>query len=418
MKNVVLAGIRLNQTEQAFSQSMQECRELCRAAGLSVLAVITQQARSLDPKTGFRMGKLEEMKRTAEAVQADGIVFCNRLPMAPTAAVAEACGLPVMDRTALILEIFSRRARSQQAKLQVEAARLAYALPRLAHDEDEEETHQRGGGYQNRGGGEMRAAEIRKRYQSRISLLNRQLEQLEAHQQEQRSHRNKSQLGRAALVGYTNAGKSSLLNGMTQLGGSSEKTVLEEDMLFATLDTSIRRISWEGRSFLLYDTVGFISDLPHELIKAFQSTLAAAREANLLVEVIDISQPGWQDQAAVTEATLKEIHADHIPLIRVFNKCDLVPPERLPEGLHTSCLNGEGLEALMAAIEDALYPEQETVACMVPYGEIGLINANRHALRIITEAETEEGWKLTVSGPSEQIRPFRKYEIRGGKEHE
>jgi GTP-binding protein HflX len=397
---------------------MQECRELCRAAGLSVLAVITQQARSLDPKTGFRMGKLEEMKRTAEAVQADGIVFCNRLPLAPTAAVAEACGLPVMDRTALILEIFSRRARSQQAKLQVEAARLAYALPRLAHEEDEAETHQRGGGYQNRGGGEMRAASIRKRYQSRISLLNRQLAQLEAHQQEQRAHRNKSLLGRAALVGYTNAGKSSLLNEMTRLAGASEKTVLEEDMLFATLDTSIRRITWEGRSFLLYDTVGFISDLPHELIKAFQSTLAAAREANLLIEVIDVSQPGWQDQAAVTEATLKEIHADRIPLLRVFNKSDLVAAEKLPEGLHTSCLDGSGVPELIRAVEDALYPVQETISCLVPYEQIGLINANRNALKITAEQETEKGWKMVISGPSAQVRPFHKYEIREGEKHE
>ncbi|MCH4223234.1 MAG: GTPase HflX [Solobacterium sp.] len=410
MRNIVLAGINLAD-EHEFEQNMQECRELCRACGMEIKAEVTQQARTIDPATAFRSGKLEELQRTIEAVQADGIVFYNRLPLAPTAAVSEACGVPVMDRTALILEIFSRRARSRQAKLQVEAARLEYALPRLIHSEEEEETHQRGGAYQNRGGGEMRAAILKKRYQGRIADLKKQLKDLDGHQEEQKLSRSKSHLGKVALVGYTNAGKSSLMNAMIQLGGRTEKTVGTEDMLFATLDTSIRNITWKSRAFLLYDTVGFVSDLPHELIDAFHSTLSAAADADLLVEVIDASDEHWQDKAAVTEATLKQIHADKIPVLRVFNKVDKISSDEHLEGMKTSCLLNQGIEQLIVEIENRLYPSEVTMSCLIPYDKMALVSASRDVLKVSAEQMDEQGTLITLSGPKLYMNPFKQYEV-------
>ena len=199
---------------------------------------------------------------------------------------------------------------------------------------------------------------------------------------------------------------------MVRLGGRTEKEVGTEDMLFATLDTSIRNITWQSRSFLLYDTVGFVSDLPHELIDAFHSTLSAAAEADLLIEVIDVSDEHWQEKAAVTETTLKAIHADQIPILRIFNKADLLSADVQLDGLKTSCITGEGVEELMSEIEERLYPSEVTMSCLIPYDKMALVSARRGILKVEQQQEDETGWKMVLSGPEDTLKQFAPYQIK------
>lgn len=416
MNKAVLAAVCEKSKKKEFESSLAECRELCRACGIEVCACVTQQSDTVDLNTAFRSGKLEELARTAEQTQADGIVFYNPLHVKTAERISAACSdIEVIDRTALILYIFSKRACSAQAKIQTEMARLQYDLPKLLQD-SAEGSHARGGSVNNRGAGEMRSAVIQRRYQARISELKRQLKQIDAHHLDQEEKRNSSLLKRAALVGYTNAGKSSLMNAMLRYGSRDDKQVLEKDMLFATLDTSIRSITYHSRQFLLYDTVGFVSDLPHELVEAFKSTLDAARYADLLIQVIDASDPEWQIKAAVTEETLKQIHAEHIPVIRVFNKMDLVKDTESFPGICISCLKKEGLDDLIQQIVNTLYPAEVSLECCIPYDHMALIDQGRKTMEIRILDQDETGMHIMVSGPKAQTELFRPYEVHPAKE--
>ena len=217
--------------------------------------------------------------------------------------ISAVAGCNVIDRTALILDIFSSRARSRQAKLQTEMARLQYDLPRLLNSDNDRE-RERGGGVTNRGSGEMRSAIVARKYQKRIQDLKKELKKIESQRQMDERRRSKTLLRRVALVGYTNAGKSSFMNCLIQNTEASGNEVFEKDMLFATLDTSVRKIVYDKKTFFLYDTVGFVSDLPHTLVEAFKSTLDAARDADLLVEIVDVSDDDYETKMEVTENTL------------------------------------------------------------------------------------------------------------------
>ncbi len=410
MEKVILAHIyRPDEKTEAVSY-LAECRSLCEACGLEVLAEVTQQSESADPRTAFRRGKLEELRRTVSETGADGVVFAYRLTVAATNRIADYCGVPVIDRTALILQIFSARAKTKQAKLQVESARLQYALPALA-DHDEIQTHQRGGGYANRGAGEMRSAVIKRRYQSRIRELKQELKAIERENNVAERRRQKTLLGRCALVGYTNAGKSSLMNALLEKCGFSGRNVEAADMLFATLDTSVRSIRWNSKEFLLYDTVGFVSDLPHELVEAFHTTLASARNADLLLHVIDASDPLYARKREITEETLKQIGAEDIPVLRVYTKTDLTD-EKAFGGIMVSSVTGEGLENLLEEIQKRLYPADEEMTCLVPYDKMKLVSEGRKILHMETVEEREEGIVLRISGPASFLRPFAKYRIK------
>lgn len=413
MKNVILAGICLKEDQRSFQSKMDECTALCRAIDYNVVSCITQNARSMDPKFAFRKGKLDELAALVQEEQVSLIVFYNALSVQIAQRIAEVCDCEVIDRTALILDIFSMRARSRQAKLQTELARLQYDLPRVLNSDNDRE-RERGGTVNNRGSGEMRSQIIARKYQRRIQDLKQELEKIETRRNQDERRRNKILLQRAALIGYTNAGKSSFMNQLLKANTSQGTTVYEEDMLFATLDTSVRRITYDHKAFLLYDTVGFVSDLPHELIDAFHSTLQACKEADLLIHIIDASDPEYQNKIEVTENTLKEIGAQDVPVLRIYNKIDLLEDISSIDDLCVSAFTGFHMEQAVQTILKRLYPEEECMTCLLPYDRISLFDEYRSVLDIDVASHNEDGMLLTMKGPSRYIRVFDAFRLEGG----
>ena len=412
MRKIILAGVCLQANSSSFASAMQECEALCNACDLEVSGTITQQSKSMDPHTAFRRGKLETLKAMCEELGADGIIFYNPLKIQVSDRISAYCGVNVIDRTALILDIFSKRARSRQAKLQTEVARLQYDLPRVLHADNDNE-RSRGGAVTNRGAGEMRSSIIATRYQKKISDLKEELRKIEVRRYQDERRRQKTLLKRVALVGYTNAGKSSLMNAILSMQDAGGQEVLEQDMLFATLDTSVRMVQSKHKKFLLYDTVGFVSDLPHGLIEAFKSTLDAARDADLLVHVIDAADPSWQEKSAITQETLKEIHAADIPQIHVFNKIDkLAHPERV-DGLSISCYTKEGLDTLLEEIIEMIYPAEESIVCKLGYDKISMFDTYKAILDMDILEYHQNGLIARITGEKKMLHVFAKYQIKG-----
>lgn len=412
MKKIILAGVCLKESQKQFQEKMDECIALAEACNLEVADTITQKSDSMDTRFAFHSGKLEELRVLVQYHNAELVVFLNTLTVQSAKRIAEACECEVIDRTALILDIFSKRARSKQAKLQTEMARLRYDLPRvLASDNDTE--RERGGVVNNRGSGEMRSQIIARKYQRRIQDLKEELEKIEIRRTQDERRRNKTMIRRVALVGYTNAGKSSLMNCLLKETNAIGNQVYEEDMLFATLDTSVRNIESRGKSFLLYDTVGFVSDLPHTLIDAFKSTLSAAKDADLLIHVIDVSDPDYEKKISVTNQTLQEIGAGEIPVLRVFNKVDLLNDTENIAGLCVSCRNETNIEKVLDKILELLYPEEENVICHLPYDKIYMFDEYKKVLNIEMIDCDEEGMHLSLKGPHRYIKAFEKYQIEG-----
>lgn len=416
MKKAVLAGISLKNAPKQFESAFAETKALCEACGLEVAGEISQQSRSMDQRTAFRQGKMQELAALVKAVDADLVVFHNPLPIQVTERISSICGVNVIDRTSLILDIFAQRARSRAAFLQVEMARLQYDLPRILHETADQSGHERGGSAYNRGAGEMRSDLVARQYAGRIAALKKELQKIEKQRYQDERRRTRTLMRRAALVGYTNAGKSSLMNAMIAMSTSQGKTVMEEDMLFATLDTSVRMISYDQRKFLLYDTVGFVSDLPHSLIQAFKSTLDAARDADLLIHVVDASDPVCDDKIEITRETLKEIGAGDIEVLQVYNKCDLLKDDSHISGLKISCRTGEGMPEFMAALLARLYPEEEKAMILLPYDRIAMIDMYKTAVEMEILENREEGMLISLKGPSRYIAAFRNYRMKENEE--
>lgn len=414
MRNAILAGISLKKNRSGFESAMDECRALMEACNMTVCGQCTQQSDSMDPHTAFRSGKLQELAQLVEETGADGVVFLNRISVQAAERIADVCGVDVIDRTSLILEIFSRRARTKSAMLQTEMARLKYDLPRLLNDKKEDSEHARSS-FSNRGAGEMRSAVIERRYSRRIAALKKELERLDGQRGMDEHRRSKTKFKRAALVGYTNAGKSSLMNCFVKNFVSLGTLTREEDMLFATLDTSVRKITVNKQSFFLYDTVGFVSDLPHELIDAFKSTLDSAREADLLIHVVDLSDDDYEEKIAVTMDTLREIGADHIPLLRVFNKGDLVTEEKKQSaGLVVSCKTNEGMQELAEKILARLYPAEDSGLFLIPYKRLHDFERYRSVMHCDVLEHTEDGMLVHMTGEKKYLDIFRHVRIEGG----
>ena len=410
MKRAVLAAVRLK-GDRHFENRMNECRRLCEAAGYEIAAEAVQTSRHPDPDTMMRSGRIMELKECLSAVDADTVIFYNGLRPSEAGRIAEITGARVLDRTTLILDLFAARARSASALMQVELARLEYELPGVIRSQDEQQSHERGGGVTNRGGGEMRASGIRRKYRRRISDLKKKLKNLEMRNREAGQRRRKSGLKQVALVGYTNAGKSSLLNALMKKCGSTGSFAEEKDMLFATLDTSIRRIEWKDHAFLLYDTVGFVSDLPHTLVEAFRSTLSAVCDADLLIEVVDASDPEWEVHMDVTAATLKQINAGEIEVLHVFNKIDLADENRFRDYLCVSCKEQEGLEDLLDEVIRRLFPEETVMHCVLPYEKLGMLD-DSHSLQISVLKPLEDGMMIEIRGEKVRTLPFADYQVR------
>ena len=318
---------------------------------------------------------MKEVYDTVRVLEADIVVFDNGLSPIQLRNLQRELDCPVLDRTTLILEIFSRRARTREAKLQVEVARLQYMLPRLVGLHDAL-SRQGGasGAMSNKGAGEKKLELDRRRLEQRLTSMKRELENIAGERETQRKKRAESGIPRVALVGYTNAGKSTIMNSLlSAYADNEEKKVFEEDMLFATLDTTVRRIAPPDRNaFLLSDTVGFISNLPHSLVKAFRSTLEEVKEADLLLQVVDYSDENYMEHVKVTEDTLKELGAERIPMIYVFNKADLCGMGEFAtiqgsDKLYMSAKSSNGIEALLTMITGKLSGGYRECELVIPY---------------------------------------------------
>lgn len=371
---VVLVGVDLGPAA-AFEATLDELAQLAESAGDHPVARVTARRRSPDPALFVGSGKAEEIKAIVEENAAYGVIFDQSLSPAQQRNLERFLGVPVADRTALILEIFAQRAQSHEGKLQVELARLQYVATRLVRRWSHLERQQ--GGIGTRGGpGETQIELDRRMIGERIKSVTARLEKVKRQRGTQRRSRERRGTFRVSIVGYTNAGKSTLFNALVKARAYAA------DQLFATLDTTTRALWLEqaGRSVSLSDTVGFIRDLPHKLVEAFEATLQEAADADLLLHVVDAANPQVQDQIAEVDRVLAEIGADHLPQIRVCNKIDLLEPSRLPRQavdvieaeagrrivrVFASAATGEGLDrlreqiALMAAAAQGPGPRTE-----------------------------------------------------------
>ncbi|MBE5848479.1 MAG: GTPase HflX [Lachnospiraceae bacterium] len=371
-ERAILAGVDLAD-DPHFDRAMSELKSLAEACEMVVAGIITQKLPSVNTALYMGPGKVEELKEFIDLQEADIVIFDNALSPTQLRNLQKTLDKPILDRTSLILDIFSRRAGTREAKLQVESAKLQYLLPRLVGMHEALSRQGGGSGLANKGAGEKKLELDRRKIEHRIAELRKELDVVSGERATQRKKRVRSGIPLVSLVGYTNAGKSTLMNAfLDTYGAENEKKVLEKDMLFATLDTTVRCINLPNkRSFLLSDTVGFIHSLPTMLVKAFRSTLEEAAGADLLLQVIDCSDEDCDRQIEVTEKTLKELGCGHIPMIYIFNKADLAGKEypRIigNNRIYMSAGRKSGIQELTELIEEALYGKDVEASYLLPY---------------------------------------------------
>ena len=412
---VLLVGVNLND-DVDFLQSMEELGALAEACNMEVAGQVTQNLSAINKGLYIGTGKVREVRELAEELNVDIIIFDNALSPSQLRNLQKETEKPVMDRTSLILEIFSTRAKSREARLQVEVARLQYLLPRLVGLHDALSRQGGGSGFSNKGSGEKKLELDRRKIEYRLSELKKELEEVSKERDTQRKQRQNAGIARVALVGYTNAGKSTIMNIMVdEYLKEDTKKVLEKDMLFATLETTVRKITaHDNRSFLLSDTVGFISKLPHNLIKAFRSTLEEVKTADLLLHVIDFSDPHYKEHMRTTSETLKELEAGEIPVIYVYNKADLVPGyEALPKVeencIYMSAKKRAGLKELTELIFRTVSGDHVECSMLIPFSEGAVVSYLTSHAAVLSTEYTEEGTLLTVRCGQADYGKFKKF---------
>ena len=387
-------------------ESLSELAELAKTAGAEVQAKVTQKREKPDAATYIGSGRLEEIKDFCRDNETDLLIFDTELTPSQQRNIEDITGIRVIDRTELILDIFAARARSGEGKLQVELAQLKYSLPRLGGKGTS--LSRLGGGIGTRGPGETKLETDRRHIRRRIKSLEDDLEALSKRRRIARARREKDGTQTVAIVGYTNAGKSTLMNTLTQAG------VLAEDKLFATLDPTARALTLpDGRRVMLIDTVGFIRRLPHGLVEAFKSTLEEAATATLILNVCDASSPECAEHLDVTNRLLDELGCSGKPIIAVFNKCDVAPDIGwLSAGLRSvkiSALSGEGLDLLLEEIVKALPPTRKKVSLLLPYSMGSDAALLRSDGAVEKEEYREDGLFMTVTADINLLDKYKDY---------
>lgn len=399
---VLLVGVDVGE-EPDFERSMEELASLAEAAEKEVAGQMVQRLDHVNKALYIGTGKVTEVRRLAEECGAQEIVFDNSLTPSQVRNLGNELELPIIDRTNLILDIFAIRAQTREAKLQVETARLQYMLPRLVGMYDAL-SRQGGasGSMSNKGTGEKKLELDRRKIEHRITELKKELEDVGRTREVQRKKRQQSRIPQVALVGYTNAGKSTILNRMVeQFGELPDKTVMEKDMLFATLDTTVRSITpKENKTVLLSDTVGFIDKLPHGLVKAFRSTLSEAASADLLLHVVDFSDPDYKDHIAVTNETLEEIGAADIPVLMVYNKVDRMEESsclRVTESaVYISAKEESSITLLADEVLKRVYAGHEICHMCLPYARGDIFSYLKEQANVLSESYEADGISVTV----------------------
>lgn len=409
----IVVGININ-NENGFEESMVELKNLCMACDIEAIGELVQNSKQINKAHYIGSGKLDELKSLVNSEEVDIVIFNNELSSSQLRNIEKAIECEVIDRTALILSIFAERAKTREAKLQVEVARLQYLLPRLIGANENLGRQSGGVGTKNKGTGEKKLELDRRKIEAKIAALNKELEELKHQRETQRNLRRKSSVPQIALVGYTNAGKSSIMNSMIDtFKDSEEKKVFEKDMLFATLETSIRSIKLDdNKKFLLSDTVGFVSNLPHNLIKAFRSTLEEVCEADLLLHVVDISNPDYKHHLKVTNDTLKEIGAESVPMIYVYNKIDLVD-DYLTEknGVYISAKKNLGIDKLVETISNKVFNNYINCNMFIPYDKGNLLSYLNDNARVIDRKYRNDGTELSIECSNIDYEKYREYVI-------
>ena len=413
----VLVGVNLR-NDSHFDYSMEELANLAEALDVEVAGYVTQNLERVNPSHYVGTGKIEEIRMFAEETGANIIIFNDELSPSQIRNLERDLECKVIDRTMLILDIFSRRAKTREAQMQVELAQLQYMLPRLVglHASLSRQGGGTGGGFKNRGAGETKLELDRRKIEDQIAKLRRDLEQVKEQRETQRKQRRKNAVPVVSLVGYTNAGKSTIMNQiLAKIGQEDSKQVFEKDMLFATLETSVRNIELpDNKTFLLTDTVGFVSKLPHHLVKAFRSTLEEARDADLLLHVVDVSNEEHGFMINVTNETLKAVGVEDIPTVYVYNKSDLAGvkhPLVSGDNIWIAAKEGTGLDELVQIIKQHIFSDYITCSMLIPYEKGGVVSYLNEAATIFSTSYEEEGTLLELELKEADYHKYEAYVV-------
>lgn len=409
-----IAGVNLN--DPNFDYYLAELANLAEAANMEVVGQSRQNLEHVVAGTYFGLGKINEIKDMARGLRAKVLILNDELTPVQIRNLEKMTKLRIIDRTELILEIFSNRARTKQAKLQVQLARLEYELPRL-HPSENNLDQQRGGGFANRGAGESKLELNRRTIGKQIAVIKKELKEIAGQEEIKAKRRNQNHIPKVALVGYTNAGKSTTMNGLLAeyTKENDEKQVFVKDMLFATLDTNVRRIELNNNfSFILSDTVGFISKLPHNLIESFKATLQEVKDADLLINVVDASDPNMIQMIRTTQNVLTEIGVKNTPMITAYNKADKSErhyPQIEGSGILYSAIDPESIKLLANLITKRVFANYQQVNLLLPLSA-GKPLADLHEnAQIIAENYRADGVHITAILAPEKQQQFQNYII-------
>ncbi len=414
-ERAILIGMEWGRNDSLWTvdDSLEELKQLADTAGATVIKKFIQKRPKPDPAFFIGRGKVQELALYAQQENIDLCIFDDELSPAQQRNIESVMGIRILDRTALILDIFAQRARTNEGKLQVELAQLQYTLPRIMGKGLM--LSRLGGGIGTRGPGETKLEVDRRRIRDRIAFIKDQIEKVKAVRSLHRSKRKKNNVFEVSLVGYTNAGKSTLLNTLTN------SDIYAKDQLFATLDPTTRQLTLPNKQeIIITDTVGFIQRLPHQLIAAFRSTLEVVTEADLLVHVIDVSHELYKEQAAAVHEVLKEIGAETKPVITVYNKIDKLPPDskladRLALEEDTVCISAAkklNLETLQQMIETHLKSKAVEVTLCIPYAETAKAAQLHETANVLEQEYTENGTVMKVILPVEDLEAYNEYILK------
>lgn len=393
MEKAILIGVQ-TYTSHSFEERMEEMKELALACDIEICMSISQNLEHPHKKYYMNPGKIEEVKRILEDQECSMVLVLDAISPSVQRNLSDFFDCEVMDKSALILEIFASRAKTKESMLQVECARLKYLLPRLQGSYKHMDRQR--GGSRNKGTGEKKIELDARRIEGKIHFVEKELDKIHTQRSVQRNQRKKGMIKSVALTGYTNAGKSSIMNGFV----NEEKSVFEKDMLFATLTTSTRQIETENHNvFTLSDTVGFISDLPHSLVQAFHSTLEEAVVSDLILKVVDISNEHKDSKLQVCEETLKEIGCEKVPYLYVYNKCDqtnIEYPKRVEDRIYICAKEKSSIEFLKQEIEKELF-HMETLHVLIPYEKVSVLDYIHTNGKVHKQEYKEDGIEVDFS---------------------